>query len=445
MQFTQRISLASQCHGTIPPSNYLWKSPDGIAYPGWHHQLVLHLAAQKQTDWSSPTLADVKARLSQYPDYAMNDNSLQAIIREYHRLDPRTKWAYRVVKLSIPATGNQPSTDVSMEVDWESILDPALFDHRDQSSTPIRDSDSSPRPPSVSTVGTQYSNFSNNPIGTKRGVRKSPISALQSMSDRRLRQPTYRNSAPTTPTKLISVSTPSRPYPDRFRQEQYQLVSPTPRSNNPQFPIDRDIGRILFFSKGVHDSRRSTMADTIDFEAEMRLPDPTNYVQTSKKHYIIPASEAAAFVHWFQPEIDMLPDSIEGYYWYCDECYVGETTGANGGNIRGKFSHKRSIEKHQGSVHRGAWNPVLPELDRNVAVKDVEVEDVENRGSAAAETPRRRLFDGEGGPRGRGAGVNDGELGGSGGRPVTTDRRKGAEVRVDFADVNQVREPKRKK
>lgn len=212
--------MASQ-HHLIPPNNYLWKSPNGIAYPGWHHQLILHLAAQKQSVWSNPTAIDVKARLVRYPEYAMDENSLEAIIQEYLRLNLQTRWAYRDMTLNIPTSRdvrpvtipprNEPSIDVNMaELDWDSIIDPALFDYSDQSSTPARDLFSSPQPLSSSTPATQYSDLSSESIGQEVMVEQdSSVSALRSMFDRGLKRltPAWSPTIPITPAKLISVST----------------------------------------------------------------------------------------------------------------------------------------------------------------------------------------------------------------------------------------------
>lgn len=450
----QPNSLANQFQNLIPPNNYLWKSPQGIAYPGWHHQLILHLAAYNQGVWSNPNLADIKARLTQYPAYAMDENSLNAILQEYLQFNLPTRWAYRDMEVKIPAytdvkvnvqtyRGDQTSPNADMMgVNWENILDPALFDHSDQSSTPSRGPGSSPLPPSGSTTATQYSEAFSKPIGRNVAEHESPVNTLHLMFDRRLKQLTNLNTAPTTPTKMTSVSTPSKPYPDRFvNRQDRQPISPTPGLTSSQSPIDRDIGRILFFSKGIHNSRQNSMAETtIDSEAEKtRLPDPTKYIQTSKKHYTIPESEAAAFVHWFESKVDALPDKIEGYYWYCDKCYVGEITSEKGGNIRGKYNQRRSVEKHFEVAHRIAWKPVLPELDRSVAMGSIEVND--GNYGPASRTLRRKLFNDQLGPgqeaRSRRArkGVNGSEQTGIGG-PVTKVKRRGAEVRLDFADIN---------
>lgn len=60
-----------------------------------------------------------------------------------------------------------------------------------------------------------------------------------------------------------------------------------------------------------------------------------------------------------------MPDKIEGYLWYCDDCYV---PGGSAGNAKGKFIQKRSVQKHYELIHRKEWKPVLPEPNR-AAVK----------------------------------------------------------------------------
>ena len=125
-------------------------------------------------------------------------------------------------------------------------------------------------------------------------------------------------------------------------------------------------------------------------------PDPTKYEQTSRNHWKIPHSEADKFVAYFDVAVDPIPDRIEGYFWYCEKCYApkqdkdvaGVPSDSNapeadpdnitypckrrrvvkkvtGGHTKGKFSGKRSIEKHMHDVHKISWKcNVLPEPER---------------------------------------------------------------------------------
>jgi len=124
-------------------------------------------------------------------------------------------------------------------------------------------------------------------------------------------------------------------------------------------------------------------------------PDPTKYEETSRNHWKIPQSEADKFVAHFDPAVDRIPDRIEGYFWYCDRCYnpeqdqgntaittdvsatrgVVEATGPRkrrkvvkrmvNGPTKGKFSGKRSVEKHMHDTHKVSWKcDRLPEVER---------------------------------------------------------------------------------
>lgn len=121
-------------------------------------------------------------------------------------------------------------------------------------------------------------------------------------------------------------------------------------------------------------------------------PDPTKYKQTSKNHWKILQSEADKFIAHFNPAVDPLPDCIEGYFWYCEKCYHPQqakstaTISASenaptqeqeadgprkrrkvvtGGHTKGRFSVKRSVEKHMQDVHRLSWKcNTLPEPER---------------------------------------------------------------------------------
>lgn len=130
---------------------------------------------------------------------------------------------------------------------------------------------------------------------------------------------------------------------------------------------------------GLKTKSSCTIANGIEIATirpKIRPPNPEKYVQTSRNHWKIPESEAESFVEWWRSN-DTLPDKIEGYFWYCDRCYRFETANARqnsaksvangakrGKYTRGKFSGKRSVEKHYQDVHKQIWAPVLPELER---------------------------------------------------------------------------------
>lgn len=82
----------------VPPDNYLWRDPRGRAYPGWHHQLVLHLLAVDSTWLRKPgfDFTIVKMWLSQhFPSSHTHEYAVKAIAEEYLDLDEGLKAAYR--------------------------------------------------------------------------------------------------------------------------------------------------------------------------------------------------------------------------------------------------------------------------------------------------------------------------------------------------------------
>lgn len=119
-------------------------------------------------------------------------------------------------------------------------------------------------------------------------------------------------------------------------------------------------------------SRNATYVETNKTQSTIRPPNPQSYIQTSRNHWTIPASEAVSFIAWWKPS-DPIPAKIEGAFWYCEHCYnpkPGKNTAvalSEGGKalkvVRGKFSTKRSVEKHYHDTHKQAWKPTLPELE----------------------------------------------------------------------------------
>lgn len=331
------FAMPSDCpvqQRSVPPNNYLWKSPHGIAYLGWQHQLILHLlACDRKWVEQDVGLSAIKYQLrTKYPDCVMDNVSLRAVGTEYLNLSLEARMAYRFMTPPIRAAELKHDVDMPAqfnlwEPDWESMLDPALFEHIDSSPTTRPDRGSSPLAFSDSTVRTSYSdsvspklhdqsrtlaNLDCQPATPGHFTANCGSTQPATVTGRRLGQ---YISLPKTPTKSIILSTPSRPLPDRFvdRQELSPPISQT-RSNGLPLPqtssVDRAIGRILFFSQQIHKARqddrsnlgmaqpRFTIVDgnTID-TSEMRLPNPMKYVQTSKNHFTIPESEAEAFIY----------------------------------------------------------------------------------------------------------------------------------------------------
>lgn len=96
--------------------------------------------------------------------------------------------------------------------------------------------------------------------------------------------------------------------------------------------------------------------------------DTSKYIIQTNGQLVIPASEAASFIAHYKPE-DKLPVRVEGYAWYCDDCYTDQTTmnkGGKGKNVEGEFNHKRTMEKHFADRHKTKWEPMLPEPRRGM-------------------------------------------------------------------------------
>lgn len=323
----------------LPSVNYLWISPIGTAYTGIHHQLILHLLA-RESNWleQEVDINKIKAHLGMsYPQYLMDDMSLEAIGAEYLGLNRILRTAYRLaeptVKVCRPSHNDPTSYEaVAKNPDVQDLLDPALFEQSEPFSSKRPSLSSSPPPFSDSTAGTIYSDEELHELAhqiraVKKSTQQSVTRLLPSISNRsrgssrvtkkRTKPVIFR---PKTPTKSIQSVTPSRPTCDRF----IDLVglSSSLSANRSDSRLDKiptqtgsivkDIGRILFYAQNVHKARKQNLSftdmpsirpvleivdgNTID-TSEMRLPDPTKYIQTSRNHYTIPASEAEAFCH----------------------------------------------------------------------------------------------------------------------------------------------------
>lgn len=357
----------TQC--PLPPPNYLWISPLRTAYPGWHHQLILHLFACDR-NWLQPVLDldKVKAHLAiNYPCYMMDDLSLEAIGSEYIRLDRIMQTAYRFVEPFVPVhrpryDGFVRYLDGAKERLLEHVIDPALFlshgnpgvldpalfeepkkEHvldptlsgGDQSSSSLRQAFSScPRLTSGRTAGNKYGHETQGVINSNPKIEElkhEPTSRTESSTGPQPSRP-FKVTKPrprsldsrrkTLSNNFVPSTLPtSSSYqfidlPDSARPPS---LSPTLTDSLYDIPthtgsITKDVGQILFYAKNIHKVRQSNInidmspprqqpleikiidGNTID-TSEMRLPDPTKYIQTSRNHFTIPASEAEAFCY----------------------------------------------------------------------------------------------------------------------------------------------------
>lgn len=323
----------------LPSVNYLWKSPHGTAYTGCHHQLILHLLA-REPNWlkQEVDLNRISAHLGMsYPRYMMDDKSLEAIGAEYLKLNRIIRTAYRLVEPTVEVCRPRFNACTSYEAvskkpDIVDLLDPALFEDSESSSPQRPDLSSSPLIVSDSTAETIYSDEDLHELahqirGVKKSTHQSVTRLLSNASNRsrgsfRIAKASTKPAMfrPKTPNKPIPSFTPSRPTPNRFI-DLYRL-SPSILVNrcdnrSDKIPtqtgsIVKDVGKILFYAQNVYKARQQTQSitdmppvrpvlqivdgNTID-TSEMRLPDPTKYIQTSRNHYTIPESEAEAFCH----------------------------------------------------------------------------------------------------------------------------------------------------
>lgn len=326
----------SKC--ALPAPDYLWISPTGTAYPGYHHQLILHLLARDE-EWLQPVvdLNKIKTHLvTNYADYMMDDISLEAIGREYLQLDRVAQTAYRHVDPIVQPYSTRYNDSMPYEVDvkelkteTESVIDPALFES--EASSPIPPKFSSPPPfLSDSTAGTTYSDKESLKLidrsRSAKDLEHESFTRLYSTASHgskrsfRVVKSKSRLSIPHSVRTKFQPILASSPLSSGRLIDQDNLVPTVPPTRSTGAPDDipthtgsiaKDVGQILFYAQNVHKARQENRSTTnmsskpvleivdgasID-TSEMRLPDPTKYFQTSRNHFTIPASEAEAFCH----------------------------------------------------------------------------------------------------------------------------------------------------
>lgn len=445
---------------SIPLSNYLWKSPDGKALPGWHHQLVLHLLAVDKT-WHADKVFNYSTIIEwlrrHSPAYVLGNPVIQAIAAEYLSLDGGLKSAYRAMVPGLPLqrqarqvvadTATALSADLGSDNLWHKILDPALF--RQGETEPVAGFEESTTPKASFVI-----EDSGNPIGygdditmvddiaaattpvsvpamppaTNTGFHQQAESVRSvftedNQSARDLDQnhdtpdpqiparvepvTNTTNSAqpPTTPIQPeFTRKTPSRPQPKRVMPLQKKLSSTDTPTRSSTTSLTKGQSMLLTNNMSSVTDENALQEVTHDPDALLgtkqkdtepttklaltpvtngvssasltsitRRPDSSKYVEPSRGHFIVPASEATSFVTFFE-EGDAMPDKVEGYFWYCDSCYGSKTNKDKkppAGLTRGKFSSRKSIENHFQSKHHKKWTTVLPEPERSGTAEKV--------------------------------------------------------------------------
>ncbi|KAK5095263.1 hypothetical protein LTS08_008162 [Lithohypha guttulata] len=496
----------------IQPSNYIWKSPHGEAFPGWQHQLILHLLAVDQT-WNGPYGFDftvVTAWLMQHwPSYMVTPTVLGTIAWEYVFLPEDDRATYRNMIPSLPHSREvkfNAFTSISDTVGTAAMLDSNLF------RTAETDVMASYQHHSISTAaGVQAGSAPGQPkgstgSGSQNVMRKDFHSRLpkvpdtvtssghflpgssdsrQSDFDDNFRFSPTSNvtfdttfTVPSSPTKILptavmppaphksnsspfrsfeelssaqGTSTPSRTPKTSFNVIDKLLFDPNKDNINSQphnklgkvavqlnliskhvegikigtNTIDQDEEELAHatmapqgHNQATSNKKPSTENESTEEEAVttdvqsskpsipsldtdanqvpssipiLPRPDFTKYVHIAGEDWIIPYSEADAFAAWFNPQVDPVPEKIEGYYWYCDKCYNSEQQNP-GKNVRGRYSAKKSFEKHIHSVHKvKKWRPVLPEPKREQNVVDLGPQEILGNMESHADEDKREL------------------------------------------------------
>ncbi|KAK5071688.1 hypothetical protein LTR64_004533 [Lithohypha guttulata] len=496
----------------IQPSNYIWKSPHGEAFPGWQHQLILHLLAVDQT-WNGPYGFDftvVTAWLMQHwPSYMVTPTVLGTIAWEYVFLPEDDRAIYRNMIPNLPHSREvkfSAFTSISSTVGTTAMLDPNLFQtaetdvmanyqHHSISTTASVQAGSAPGQPKGSTgSGSQnvmrkdfHSRLPKVPDTVTSSGHFLPGSSdsRQSDFDNNFRFSPTSNitfdttfTVPSSPTKILptavmpsaphkSNSSPFRSFEELSSAQGTPTPSRTPRTsfyvidkllfdpnkdnidNQPHNTLEKVAEQLNLPSKhveGIKDGTNTidqdeeelahaTMAPqghnqatsskklstenesikeeaattdvqsskpsipSLDTEANqmpssipiLPRPDYTKYVHIAGEDWIIPYSEADAFAAWFNPQVDPVPEKIEGYYWYCDKCHNPEHQNP-GKNVRGRYSVKKSFEKHIRSVHKvKKWRPVLPEPKREQTVVDLRPQEILGNMESHADEDKREL------------------------------------------------------
>ena len=86
-------------HSELPPSNYLWHSPDGRVLTGKHHQLTLHLLSIEES-WQTHFNFNFDTILNWlrtcWPQYVVDRSDLFAIANEYCQMTNLEQMAFKV-------------------------------------------------------------------------------------------------------------------------------------------------------------------------------------------------------------------------------------------------------------------------------------------------------------------------------------------------------------
>jgi len=503
--------ISSLQSSALPSNNYLWTSPDGQAFPGWHHQLVLHMLALNESWTQEPEHGFSIIRMwlrDFFPDYVVGEPVIRAIAGEYEKLDEGLKSAYRGMAPLFSSWPRQSQdvnafaesmvgSDLRGDSTRGALIDPALFrkSNRTRTTEPkqLQTGHDTPKlvpyafvpVPEVHShrgsladsqtakVTDPFTKDATAPRESDKGSTSAKFQEVTSTSDLLSSGTLYPNAnttiPPSTPLKRTPTTlSPRTPKAHRIMSSPSEMdnmkskqPSPTPRSNaqskmsvrepsaDDEVDINSENAKIYapFYLKGLVDlgyqpgQPKKPVKDQSEFEdveepsesaedpldaventevsvrkslipfkvdvqplsviqngarkTNLPKPDPTKYVETSRNHWKIPLSEADKFVEHFDPAVDRIPDRIEGYFWYCDQCYDSkqdqsniaiatdsvapagavEATGPRkrrkvlkrsvSGPTKGKFSGKRSVEKHMHNVHRVSWKcDKLPEVER---------------------------------------------------------------------------------
>lgn len=401
-------------------NDYLWKSPEGLALPGVQHQLLLHLLGTDRT-WLDNVPWDfsaITAWLQQYwPQNMVSERVLTAVACDYLSLPDGSKAIYFFPTL-------MPSTNTSL-IDpalFGTPVELPMSDnfHFDAGAIPktftclephLRDSLASTEELS-SDPAFDFSLISNTTADTTLDT-KTIADVLPETGSTVLPPQIEKINRPTTPpAAFIEATLPSRPRQSHLvedlntkaDQRDYLSKSPSPpdrkRTTLPVFAMDpiantdypqtdhyhiqgyavvaamysktkqaiKQSGNVdnngILLPTSTNKQPLGIITNNVSANNSNNLPPPdtTKYSNTSARNWTIPTSEAEAFIAHFKPGFDPLPEKIEGYYWYCDECYEKVE---KRGPPKGQYRSRRSVEKHFTDVHKRKWNATLPEPTRS--------------------------------------------------------------------------------
>lgn len=422
---------------TVPPNDYLWRSSLGRAFPGSHHQFILHLLAVQYAEHDL-SLIDVNRIQRQvqktWPELMISTDELRSVAQEFVALEENLKLAYRNQSFAFPIlrrnVAGAPPANVALNLDSvvseqvEVELPRSFVDGYNQGAmtfTPILSSPFTlrPRPNTMPEESTDVSparlspNFSSRvlyhddcgstdvsvietatiPSSNCNTPLTSPLphnfeaSKYPGMTKDSLMDTTSAVSAPNTSTIMVSIDDNVNITPENARmyaplylaaltQSRYGKTSINfalePEEMQEEV-VDNTIPKSSMPSElSLVTQDNSSIGTRIEKQVTLpatRRPDASRYV-FSDSRMMVPASEADSYMAWYNPAIDKIPEKMEGYFWYCERCYIppAERTGANkrlgGDRVKGKYSSKTSMDKHVSTIHKEKWKPAMPEKDR---------------------------------------------------------------------------------